>query len=169
MVIYLLAAIAFAFLATFAYAGWQAAPWFPTRSSDIGRLLKLADVKTGQKFYDLGCGDGRIIMAAAKQGAVAEGFEISLLPYLMAQVRLAFCVNTKAAVSYKNFWNRNLSDADIVYFFLMPKIYPKLRSKLEKELKPGTKVISYAWPMEGWQPTAIDRSEGKLPLYLYSR
>ena len=157
----------FLFLTTFAYAGFRGAPWVPTRSSDVERLLKLADIKPGQKFYDLGCGDGRTIIAAARQGAVTEGFEISLLPYLIAKMSSVFCKDGKVTVKYKDFWNYDLSDADIIYFFLMPKIYPKLRLKLERELRSGTKVVSYAWPIDGWQPVAVGRTENRLPLFLY--
>jgi SAM-dependent methyltransferase len=76
--------ILYIFLGTFAYAGIKAAPWFPTWSRDIDRFLKLAEIKPGQKFYDLGCGDGKLVFASAKAGATAVGYEISLLPYLIA-------------------------------------------------------------------------------------
>jgi len=61
----------------------------------------------------------------------------------------------------------DLSDADIVYFFLMQSIYPKLKAKLEKELKPDTKVIVYAWPIQGWTPIKIDQTPNSLPIYSY--
>ena len=61
----------------------------------------------------------------------------------------------------------DLSDADVVYFFLIPRVYPELKQKLEKELKPGTKVIAYVWPIEGWQASKIDRVAGQPNMYLY--
>jgi len=150
------------------YANWQTAPWVPTPLHDVKRLLKLADIKPGQKVYDLGCGDGRLIVAAAQKGAIAEGFEISFLPYLLSKIRLSFQKNTiNARIRYKDFWQSNLNDADIVYFYLMPKIYPKLQRKFESELKKGTKVISYVWPMDGWQPISVDIEKGRPNLYLY--
>ena len=150
--------ILLAVIVTFAYAGLRGAPWVPTRGHDVGRFLKLADIKPGQKVYDLGCGDGRMVCAAANAGAQAQGFEISLFPYVLAKLRasvarhcVAQCLATgiisgSCKISFRDFWNVDLSDADILYFFLMQKCYPKLKEKLERELKPGTKGLSYVWP-----------------------
>lgn len=155
----------FIFLGTFAYAGILAAPWFPTWSRDIARFLRLADIKPGQKFYDLGCGDGKLVFAAAGAGAQAIGYEISLLPYLLAIVRSFSIKNSK--IIYKNFWKVNLSDADIIYCFLTPKINPKARDKFENELRPGAKIIAYTWPIDGWQPIKEDIQKGRPSIYLY--
>lgn len=162
---YWLALILFLFLGTFAYAGISAAPWFSTWSRDIERFLKLAEIKPGQKFYDLGCGDGKLVFAAAGAGAEAVGFEISLLPYLIALSRSYYIKNSK--IKFKSFWNQNLSDADVVYIFLTPKINPKAKLKLEKELKVGSKVIAYAWPIDGWSPARTNVVPGQPAMYLY--
>lgn len=162
---YFLMTIMFIFLGSFAYAGIKAAPWFPTWSRDIERFLILAEIKPGDRFYDLGCGDGKLVFAAAKAGAKATGFEISLLPYLIA---LAHSWNTRDSnIRFRDFWNINLSDADIVYLFLTPKFNPKAKEKLEKELRPGTKIIAYTWPIEGWEPLKKDFQKGRPPMYLY--
>jgi len=153
------------FLGTFAYAGIKAAPWFPTWSRDIERFLKLADIKPGDKFYDLGCGDGKLVFAAAGAGAKATGFEISLLPYLIAKSRSFFVKN--AEIRFKDFWKQTLFDPDVVYMFLTPKANPKAKDKLEQELKKGARVIAYTWPIEGWQPVKIDRTPGQPSIYLY--
>src|SRR3989344_2509244 len=134
---WIFSAILFVFLGSFAYAGLKAAPWFPTWSRDIGRFLKLADIKPGQKFYDLGCGDGKLVFAAAGAGADAVGFDISLLPYLIAVLSSWSVSNAK--IMFKDFWKQNLSEADIVYIFLTPKVNPKVKLKLESELKRGAK------------------------------
>lgn len=153
-------------IATFVYAGFRGAPWVPTRGRDVERFLKLAEIKSGQKVYDLGCGDGRIVCEAAKAGARAQGFEISLLPYIIAKVR-CYSERKRCSILYKDFWNVNLGDADLVYFFLMQKCYPKLKEKFERELKRGTKVIAYVWPIQGWTPVAVDTTKGYPPMYLY--
>ncbi|MDO8496028.1 MAG: methionine biosynthesis protein MetW [bacterium] len=163
---WILALILFIFLGSFAYAGMLAAPWFPTWSRDIERFLKLAEIKPGQKFYDLGCGDGKLVFAAAGAGAEAVGFEISLLPYLIAISRSFYVQNAK--IIFKDFWKQNLSDADVVYIFLTPKVNPRAKEKLEHELKKGAKVIAYTWPIEGWQLTKTDLTPGQPPMYLYS-
>ena len=158
-------------LATFAYGGLSAAPWVPMRRGDVDRFLALAEIKSGEKVYDLGCGDGRTICAAAKAGARAEGFEVSLLPYLLSQFRRLVLRKSghDVTIHYKNFWHARIDDADVIYFFLMPKCYPRLKVKLEKELKPGARVIAYVWPIDGWEPVKIDTAPGKPNLYLYRR
>lgn len=165
----LLILVFFVFLAavSFVWASYSAAPWVPTFKSDVQRFLRLADIKPGDRVYDLGCGDGRLVAAASKAGAVATGFEISLFPYFLAKARGIFCSGGKYRIRFKDFWGFDLSSADVVYFFLMPKAYPRLKQKLERELKEGTKVISYVWPIEGWKESAADKKQGKPSIYLY--
>lgn len=158
------------FVYSFAYASWRAAPWIPAHNSDMQRLCTLAEISPGQKVYELGCGDARFICAAAEQGANVIGFEISLLPYLLAQVRRMYQKNKKAIhIRFRNFWSTSLRDADIIYFWLTPRVHSKLRIKLENELRSGTKVICYVWPMEGWEPAHIDKQPGRPTIYLYNR
>lgn len=157
------ALIALPVLGTFAYAGIRGAPWVPTFANDVDRFRSLAQITKGERFYDLGCGDGRIVRAAAGDGAIAIGFECSLLPYLLAKFR----VGRRGRVCFADFWNVNLSDANVVYCYLMPKVYPRLRAKLERELRPGARVILYVWPMEGWSPMAEHRQERYPPMFAY--
>lgn len=160
--------ILFLILLTFIYAGFQGAPWVPTRKNDVIRFLKLAEIKSEQKMYDLGCGDGRLVVAAAGVGANAQGLEISLLPFLLAHVRRLFSKDrARIKISYQNIWKKNLSDADIIYVWLMPEVMSDLIKKLEKELKRWTKVVAYVWPMDGWQAVQTDTVEGSSSLYLY--
>ncbi len=162
---YIIFSAAFLILLSAVYAGWRAAPWVPTSRIDVGRIIKLAEIQPGQKFYDLGSGDGRIICAAAREGATAEGIEISILPYCLSRIRSLF--RGKSKITFGDFWWKDLSDANIIYFFLMPKVYPKLKSKFKNELKSGTKIIARTWPFKDWEPLAVDVSEGCSALYLY--
>ncbi len=132
----------FIILLTFVYAGWKGAPFVPTRKTDVERFLKLADFKPGQKMYDLGCGDGRLVYATAKQGVKSQGFELSLFPFILAKISGLFQKNTNFKICYGDFWHADLSDADVVYFFLMPKVYPKLADKLKKNLKVERGLLS---------------------------
>lgn len=163
----------FFFLAmlTMAWAALSAAPWVPSRSKDIKRILKLAGNVNNKKIYDMGCGDAKIICALAKEGAEAVGFEVSLFQYFQSLSRIFFLKlkneNLKVKVKYKNFWSEDLADADVVYVFLMQRIYPKLKVKLQKELKEGVRVIVYAWPIEGLNLLEKDTAPGQLPIYLY--
>lgn len=160
--------IVFILLITFVYAGVRAAPWVPMRADDVRRALQLADIREGDVVYDLGCGDGRFICAAAERGARAVGFEISLLPFLLAHIRrLRSPVKKRIHIRYRDFWNTSFSDATVVFFFLMPKIYGKLAQKLKKELQPGARVVAYTWPMKEWTPLEIVKADHRPALYLY--
>ena len=144
----------------------SAAPWLPTRQKDLDRVLALAAIKPGEVFYDLGCGDGRLIVTAAEAGAKATGFDLSLMSYLMAIIRLS-AVRSNARVVFKNLFRQNLSGADIVYLFLTPGAMPKIKTKLETEMKKGGRVISYAFAIHGLVPIATDARPGRQTLYLY--
>lgn len=152
---------------TAAYAGLRAAPWVPTKKKDVLRFLGLAKIKSGEKFYDLGCGDGRFVSAATRAGADAVGYEISLLPYFLAKLRGLFLRNKNYKILYKDFWKQDLKDADVVYIFLMPDAFEKLKAKFTKELKPGARVISLVWPIKGWEPSQVSKEDGRVSLYLY--
>jgi SAM-dependent methyltransferase len=156
----------FLILITFFYSIFRAISWFPMWSKDTKNVLDLAEVKSGQKIYDLGCGDGKLLFAAARLGAKAEGLEISVLPYLLAKIRQLFSKD-KVTIKFRDFWLVNLSDADVVFFFLIPRIYPQLTKKLKKELKPGTKVVAYAWPIKEWQPIKVSKRDEGPAIYLY--
>jgi SAM-dependent methyltransferase len=167
---WILVAILFILVLSFAYAAVKGAPWVPTRARDFDRLVKLIDVKPGQKVYELGAGDGRVsVLIAKRTGATMVGIELSIAQYIAACFRRILSRVPNVYFSLGNAFNVNLSDADAVYLFLMPDAYAKLKPKFEKELKPGAKVITYVWPMEGWTPTVVDKVEGTQTLYLYVR
>ena len=146
----------FLLFATFAYAGLRGAPWVPTRYRDVERFLKLADIKVGDVVYDIGCGNGRMIIASAKKGAIGVGLEVSLFPYLLARINQLLNRKLNVKILFRDLWFVDLKNADVVYFFLMQDILPKLKIKLQKELKKGARVVAYVWPIPDWTPTKID-------------
>lgn len=148
------------------YATTRAIGWVPMWTKDMDRVIELADIKSGKKFCDLGCGEGKMLIAASRQGAKAVGYEISLLVYLVAKLRVWFS-GQKIDIKFKDFWNEDLSEMDIVFFFLIPRIFPKLKEKLERELKPGARVIVYVWPIDGWQAEKVSQRENGPAIYLY--
>lgn len=160
--------IIFLFCFTGAYAGIKGAPWVPTNKNAVERFLSLADVKKGDRVCDLGCGDGRIIFASAKKGAVVEGFEISLFPFLLASFLKIFQKEKKnIKIHYHDMMKADISRADVVYCFLMPAAYSQVAEKLKREMKKGTKVVTFVWPIKGWTVLRVDKAERKPNLYLY--
>ncbi len=106
---------------------------------------------------------------AARLGADARGFEVSLLPYLLAKIRGLWLLKKAYHVRCKNFWPVSLSDADIIYIFLSPRANERLAKKLANELKPGARIIAYVWPIPGWTPEKIDEVPHQPKLFLYRR
>ena len=165
---FLLFAIACGFSIVFSVFSF--APWVPSRGRDLKRIFKLADLKPGQIFYDLGCGNGRVVIYAANNYKVkAVGLEISLAFYLICKLRQALNRRSNIEFKFKNLYKENLAAADVVYFFGMPHtLNEKFCFKLRQELRPGTKIISYSFKLYNWEPKIIDKpSEKDLPVYLY--
>jgi hypothetical protein len=95
--------------------------------------------------------------------------EISLLPYALAQIRRLFSSNRKRIkVCWQNFYQLDLSGADVIYIFSLPKVMAKLEPKFKKELKPGARVVSLAFTLPGSQPAEVFKvTRHAMPLYLY--
>lgn len=156
-------------------AGWaslRAAPFVPTRARDVKRILDLAAVKSGELVVDLGAGDGRFLILAVKQfRARAAGYEISFLPFIIGQLRIWLSgVRSSAKLWWRDLFNADLRQADVVVFFLMPGAIDRLRLKMERELRPGARVVSYVFPITGWTPIVKDKpSNRELAVWVYQR
>ena len=129
-------------------------PYVPTRPELVDQMLKLADIKKTDTVIDLGCGDGRIVItAAAKYGAHGIGYDLN-----PERIKEANENARKAGVADRvKFVEGNLFDADIhaatvVTLYLLPDVNMRLRPKLLKDLKPGTRVVSHAFDMGDWKP-----------------
>lgn len=168
MMTFLLYLLVFLILITAAYGANSAAPFLPTRKKDVTRMIDLAQVKPGDKVYDLGSGDGRLVFASANIGAQAVGIEIFILPYLYSWIR-SFG-NKRAKILFGDLFNFNISDADVVFIFLLNKSYGRLVEKFTKELKPGTRVVVGCWEIEQWQDKLVATNkptENVLPIFVY--
>lgn len=129
-------------------------PFVPTTPEAVDAMLKLADVQKSDVVYDLGCGDGRIVIAAAKNYG-ARGVGIDIDPGL---VRQAKANAAKAGVvdlvrfEENDLFQADIHDATVVTLFLLPTVNLKLRPKLLGELKPGTRIVSNTFNMGDWKP-----------------
>jgi len=168
----LLIAVVLVILFTFAWGGISAAPWVPLWKRDIRRMLRLANVKPNELVYDLGAGDGRILLCAAGEfQARAVGLELAVLPYTLGCIKLRLAgLAGKAKLRYANFFSHSVGDADVICVFLTPQAMQKLKPKFEAECKPGCRIVSFAFHVPGWQPTNIDKPNQKTTaIYLYQR
>ncbi len=153
-----------------AYAAGSGAPWVPTFKRDIERVRKLLDLKAGEIFVELGCGDGRVVLGVTKGTSVrGVGVELSIAQWGVAQIRRILTRSWKSRFVLGNLFSYDLRDADAVYFFLLPETYEKLRPKLEAELRPGARVVSFVWPIQGWTPEKVEEMEGAPKVHLYVR
>ncbi|MEK7635724.1 MAG: methyltransferase domain-containing protein [Patescibacteria group bacterium] len=151
-----------------AYVSVIGAPIALTDKLVIDKIIKIADVKDGETFYELGTGTGRIITAFAKNKNIKiVGFELSPIFYLITLLNLKLRGVKNYELHYKNFFTADLKEANIVFCFLIPKTMEKLKDKFSKELKSGSKIISYAFEIEGWMPYAKIEENKKLPIYFY--
>ncbi len=162
--------IVFIFCLSFMLATLSFAPWVPSRRRDLERIFSLVELKPGQIFYELGCGDGRVTIYAARHfPAEAIGLEFSLPMYLLCKIKQIFFYRKNLHIKFKNLYYENLSKADVIYFFAIPRtLNQKFLNKLKKELKRGAKVISYSFRIDGLTPVLVSKPSDKdLPIYLY--
>lgn len=142
----------------------------PTPYHVVRAMLQLAQVRAGDVVYDLGSGDGRIVITAAKEFG-ARGVGVDIDPELIAEAR-ANAQNAGVADKVKfiegNMYEADIRPATVVTLFLHPEPNLKLRPKLLRELRPGTRIVSYIWDMGDWKPEAeIPSQVGDRKVYLW--
>lgn len=164
--------LGFLLLASAGYASLRGAPWVPTWKKDLERIKRLAQLKEGDRFVELGCGTGRVCRYLAKHTpAQTYGVELSLTQYIYALlsslVLPCLPLSSHPKFIFADAFHHDLSSYTVVYMFLMPETYKKIRDKLTQELPPGARVITYVWPIPGWTPSYVDRITGSPDLYVY--
>ena len=135
----------------------------------VRAFVDAVDLRPGQLLVDLGCGDGRVLRAASRRCRIqAEGYELNPLAYLKA--RLLSIGHSRIRIRMKNFWDVDLSRADVVFCYLFPDVMPQLTRKLRKELKPGSVVVSCNFPLPSLSPEAVLKPGNSLtndPIFVY--
>lgn len=127
------------------------APWLPLRRRDIPDGFSLVDITSDDIVIDLGSGDGRILVEAAKRGATVIGYELN--PFLVWWSRHKLSVfGDRAKVYRENLLKADLSQATVIYIFGITSIMPLIAKKLTEECRPGSKIISFAFAIPGWKP-----------------
>lgn len=143
-------------------------PFVPTPQEVVDKMVDLAGVKKGDTVYDLGSGDGRIVITAAKKGARAVGFEID--PDLVKESRENIKkagVQQLAEIRHQDILTVDLSPASVVTMYLLPDVNLKLKPNILKQLKPGSRVVSHAFDMGDWKPDKVERIDGRT-VYLWT-
>lgn len=163
---------AYVIVGTLALGGISAAPWVRTRKRLRDFIASRADLKAGDVVYDLGCGDGAVLFSLAKKrpGIKAIGYEIAILPWALGLLTKALGRGAYANVSLRcrDFFGADLSDADMVFVFLLEESYPKVVAKLAKELRDDARIVVAAWPFPNVEPERKERgADDMLPVYFY--
>ena len=129
-------------------------PYVPTSNAVVEAMLQLANVTSKDVVYDLGCGDGRIVITAAKKyGATGTGIDIN--PHRITEANknaAAAQVTDKVKFVEGDLFDTDFSEATVVTLYLLPAVNLKLRPILLKQLKPGTRIVSHAFDMGDWKP-----------------
>jgi len=136
-------------------------PPVPTKPERIRKALELANLRPNETLYDLGAGDGRVLLIAARDfGAKAVGIEIGPIQCALIWLRaVASGVGSKIQIRWENFYKANLSDADVVFVYATSKEVVKLAPHLERQLKRGARVVSISADFPDWEPQEFDNQK----------
>jgi len=148
------------------------APYVASPPPVIEKMLEIAAVKPGEMVYDLGCGDGRILITAVQKfGAKAVGVELSKRHFDTAVENIRrLGLTNHAKVIHGNLMDLDLTGADVVTLYLLTLSNDRLRPKLEQQLKPGARVVSLEYKIRGWKPVKVEKAEAhhrNFTIYLY--
>ncbi|MDQ2691249.1 MAG: class I SAM-dependent methyltransferase [Chloroflexota bacterium] len=136
-------------------------PLVTTKPERIRKALQLANLQPGELLYDLGAGDGRVLFIAAREfGARAVGIEVGPLQCGLIWLRAAANgLGDRIQVKWSSFYTADLSSADVIFLYATSREVAKLSSQLERQLKPGSRLISISADFPEWEPSALDKRE----------
>jgi len=138
-------------------------PYVPTANNVVQSMLKLAGVKNTDVVYDLGCGDGRIVITAAREFG-ARGVCIDINPERIKEARenaQKAGVADRVRFVESDLFTADIKEATVVTLYLLTSVNERLRPKLLAELKPGTRVVSNTFGMGDWKPDKVEDTDGR--------
>jgi len=144
-------------------------PFIRTRHNVLESIFNEVNFKKKDKFVDLGCGDGTVVRFVADRYTIdARGVDINFLLILRSNIMKLVQKLPSASFKQQNIFNADISDADIIYLFLLPKLIQKLKPKLIKECKKGVLIISHGFLIDGWEEHKIKTIKAKpFPTHYY--
>jgi cyclopropane fatty-acyl-phospholipid synthase-like methyltransferase len=149
----------------FLYALIFGAPYAPSATNRISTMIKLLKLKKGQKVADLGSGDGRVVIALAKEGIEAHGYEINPVLVLISRMKIRKAgLQNKAFIHFKDFWQDNFSKFDAVTIYVSPLVTGRLGKKLKREMKGGSRAVSHSFRLPNLESV---KSENNIFLYSF--
>lgn len=143
----------------------RGAPWVPTPMKTVHKMLSMANVGPGDLVYDLGCGDGRLLITAARSyGARAVGIELDPLRFVWCQIVITLLgLRGRITVIHGNFFRQDFSSADVVACYLLQETNDILEEKLKNDLEPGTRIVSNTFDFTEFN---LIRRDGLVRLYI---
>jgi hypothetical protein len=159
------------FMISILYSSIKGAPYVPTSQKDVEDTLKQANLRKGQVFLELGSGDGRVVRTAVKNYQV-KGIGVDINPVLVFWSRILARRQHLTDINFikKNIFDIDLSQADIIYLFLMPVLIERLTEKLNREIKKNSLVISHGFKIIGWEKNLIKKIDRTgFPSYFYCK
>lgn len=165
-VLNLLAILAVVLMISILWTKFVGGPWLPTARHKVHRMLQMAQLGPGEVLYDLGCGDGRALVIAARTfGARAVGIEIDPLRYLWCELLITVLgLRKEVRVVFGNIFQQDLSEADVVTCYLLLETNERLEGKLLGELDAQARIVAHDFPFPGLRLVEHDATER---LFLY--
>ncbi|HYC44456.1 MAG TPA: class I SAM-dependent methyltransferase [Burkholderiales bacterium] len=146
-------------VATPALAQERFSLFVPTEQDDVPRMLKLAGLRDGDVVFDLGSGDGRIVLEAAKSNPTVRGRGIEIDEKLVFESRKtaqAAGLANRVQILHQNAFDADLKEASVIAMWLWPELMRMLRPKILKEARPGTRIVTRIWDLGSWKPDLVD-------------
>ncbi len=153
MVIAIVLLVLLLLVLSFSFVLINGAPYLPTLKRQINAAIDLAKLKPGDTILELGCGDGRVLIAAAKAGLRGVGYELNPLMYLIARIRVR-PYKDQIQVRWGDFWHKDWPKAELVYVFLLPRLMSRLEQNILARPDAPRKVISFAFEFADRKPAA---------------